>query len=456
MIARVLIVEDDRELLELLRAMLEGSDFEVATTDDPEEALAAAVEGCVDVIVTDIMLGEADGLALCERVCASTPDVPVVVMTGHGSMKMAVAAIRAGAYDFITKPVSRETLLRATDRALERRRLVDEVERLRRQLSVSADSELLIGESTEMSNLRGLIGRVAVTDATVLITGESGTGKELVARAIHDVSDRRDKPFVAVNCAAMPESLLESELFGHVRGAFTDAKSSREGLFVQADGGTLFLDEIGEMPAGMQAKMLRVLQENSVRPVGANSEVSFDTRIVCATNRCLDQRVRQGEFREDLYYRVRVVELPVPPLRDRGNDSLILAHTFVERVAARQKREVAGISPEAAAMIRDYAWPGNVRELQNAVERAVALTRFAAITPEDLPPEVRQAQPKSWSLATDATDTLIPLKTLEERYVNHVLSTVDGNKTRAAEILGLDRRTLYRKLARYDHPEGNA
>ncbi len=303
-----------------------------------------------------------------------------------------------------------------------------------------------------MAALYDLIERVAASESTVLVTGESGTGKELVARALHGRSPRRRGPFVALNCAAMPEALLESELFGHARGAFTDAKSARLGLLAQADGGTLFLDEIGEMPIGVQPKLLRAVQERRFRPVGSDAETAFDARILAATNRDLEAAVEEKRFREDLYYRINVIRLDLPPLRSRGTDVLLLAQHFVVAHAARAGKDVTGIAPATAEKLLAYSWPGNVRELSNCVERAVALTRYAELTVDDLPPKVRDHRAANVVVATDDPAELVALEEVERRYILRVLEALGGNKTRAAQVLGLDRKTLYRKLDRYGVP----
>jgi two-component system response regulator HydG len=301
-----------------------------------------------------------------------------------------------------------------------------------------------------MRDVFNLVDQVAQTDATVLVTGESGTGKELIARAIHNNGPRAGAPFVAINCAAVPASLLESELFGHVKGAFTDAKRTREGLFLQATGGTLFLDEIGEMPLDMQAKLLRVLQEHKVRPVGGDTELVFDTRIISATNRDLEDDVAANRFREDLFYRINVICIDVPPLRSRGSDVLLLAQHFLERYAGKLGKAVEGFAPEAARVLRDYNWPGNVRELENCIERAVTLTRFSLISVDDLPSSLQDFQPRSMVITVEDPETLPSLTEMEERYIRQVLEAVDWNKSRAARILRVDRRTLYRKMERLE------
>jgi two-component system response regulator HydG len=335
--------------------------------------------------------------------------------------------------------------------------LRQEVQRLRRAVVDTQCFGRLLGESTAMKRVFDLVARVADSDASVLIMGESGTGKELIARALHARSPRRAGPFLAVNCAAMPAALLESELFGHVRGAFTDAKSSRAGLFVQASGGTLFLDEIGDLPLEMQPKLLRALQERMVRPVGGNEEIGFDARIVTATNRDLEGEVDAKRFREDLFYRINVVRVDAPALRERGGDVLLLAQHFVERFAARSNKAVRGIHATAAERLLNYDWPGNVRELENCMERAVALLRFDEVTLDDLPEKVRQYHANRPILGVGELGEVVTLDELQRRYVHRVLTLVGGNKSRAADLLGRDRRTLYRRLDRYgganDAPE---
>jgi two-component system response regulator HydG len=452
MAGRVLIVDDDAELMKLLSLVLTRKGFEARGVRSGAEALAALSAEAFDVVLTDVQMPGMDGIALCERVVAAHLDLPVVVLTAFGSMESAIAAIRVGAYDFVTKPVDNTVLALAVARAARHRALGDEVRRLRLIASESPGPlhlPGLLGDSPAMRQVYDLLLRVADTESTVLITGESGTGKELAARAIHARSRRALGPFVAINCAAMPAQLLESELFGHKRGAFTDARADRKGLFAQADGGTLFLDEVGELPVELQPKLLRALQERVVRPVGGDVEVPVNVRVVAATNRDLETAIEEHRFREDLYYRLNVINLPLPPLRSRGGDVLLLAQHFVDRFAARAGRNVKGLTPEAAARLMDYAWPGNVRELQNAIERAVALARYEHVTVDDLPDKVRQYQRSHVIVASDDPRELVPLEEVERRYILRVLEAVGGNKTLAADTLGLDRKTLYRKLERY-------
>ena len=454
--ARILIVDDDPEMCELLAARLGKKGFETAWRAGAEAAFELVVHEDFDVVLTDLHLRGMNGIELCERVVANRPDVPVIVLTAFGSLDTAVAAIRAGAYDFITKPPELEVLLIALARAVQHRVLRAEVRRLRERAaagaSSGADGAHELGQSAAMREVEGLIERVADSEATVMITGESGTGKELVARALHQRSRRRGGPFVAINCAAMPETLLESELFGHARGAFTDARAASPGLFLEARGGTLLLDEIGDMPLGLQPKLLRALQERVVRPVGGTVEVPFDARLLVATNRDLAAACEDGRFREDLYYRVNVIHIGLPPLRARGGDVLVLAQQFVQRFATAARRGVRGLSPAAAERLVAYAWPGNVRELANAMESAVALARFEEIAVEDLPERIRNYKRSHVLVTSDDPSELVPLEEVERRYILRVLEAVGGQRSAAARTLGMDRKTLYRKLDRWGVP----
>jgi two-component system response regulator HydG len=450
MIGSILALDDDSSVCDLIRDSLTAEGFRVETTTRDDAALTLLDERDFDVVITDLNLQGKDGLTVCREVLARRPDTAVIVITAFGTMESAIAAIRAGAYDFVSKPFDVRDLALTARRAAEHRRLRGEVQRLREQVDLSqVGVGQLIGECTSMQRVYDLVKRVAVHDASVIISGESGTGKELVARAVHAGSERKDKPFIAINCGAISETLLESELFGHVRGAFTDAKASRQGLFEQADGGTLFLDEVGEMPLGMQVKLLRVLQERVVRPVGGNTEVHVDVRLIAATNRDLQTEVDQGRFREDLYYRLNVVNLQLPPLRNRGNDILLLAQHFIDKLAHRLQKPVTGISADAARKMLEYDWPGNVRQLENCIERAITLTRYEQLTVEDLPESIRRHQSTDTSVPEVAPEHMPTLSTLERRYIEKVLRVSKDNKTLAASILGVDRRTLYRKLQRF-------
>jgi two-component system response regulator HydG len=448
MTANILLVDDDRALCETLEAGLRKRGIVVSWETEPEKALLRIAGEELDVVVTDLNMRAIDGLELCRRVVASRPDVPVIVLTAFGSMDTAVAAIRAGAYDFISKPVEVDVLAIAIERAAANRRLREEVRLLRSEARPPRVDEL-VGDSLAMRAVYDLIDRVADSEATVLVAGESGTGKEIVARALHKRSRRREHRFVAINCAAVPETLLESELFGHVRGAFTDAKAAHTGLFAQAQGGTIFLDEIGDMPLALQPKLLRVLQERSMRPVGGESDFPIDVRVIAATNRDLESAVEEGRFREDLYFRVNVIRIALPPLRARHGDVLALAQHFLAHFAERAKRDVVGISAPAAQKLASYSWPGNVRELQNSMEHAVALARLSEITEGDLPERVRAYERSHVIVAADDPAELVPMEEIERRYVARVMEATAGNKTAAARILGIDRKRLYRMLDRH-------
>jgi two-component system response regulator HydG len=446
---RVLVVDDDPSMCDVLVSDLGEHGFEVTARTSAASALDALAPGAFDAVVTDLNMPGMDGLELCRGVAGVQPDVPVIVITAFGSIQTAVAAIRGGAYDFVTKPLDVEALALALDRAVQNKTLRDEVKRLRRAVDESRRFGALLGTSPAMRRVYDLLDRIVDSNATVLVTGETGTGKELVARALHERGRRRTGPFVAVNCAALPEALLESELFGHVRGAFTDAHASRKGLFVQAIGGTLFLDEIGEMPLALQAKLLRALQTRKVRPVGSNDEVAFDVRLIAATNRDLDSAVEEERFREDLYFRINVIQVEMPSLRMRGGDILLLAQHFVERYAAQAEKRVVGLAPEAAERLLAYVWPGNVRELENCIERAIALARGETIGPEDLPEKVRAFRHSHVLVGSDDPAELPRLEEVERRYILRVMEAVGGNKTLAARVLGVGRKTLYRKLEQY-------
>lgn len=451
---RVMIVDDEQNMCELIETALRMRGFDASWHTSAEKAVQTVATSDVDVVLTDLKMPGMDGIELCKRVVANRPDIPVVVMTAFGSMETAVAAIRAGAYDFVTKPIEMDMLALTLDRAVRHRQLQEKVKVLSDAVEKSSKFGQLLGASEPMLSLYDRLARIADSETSVLIIGESGTGKELVARSIHDKSRRRECPFVAINCAALPDSLLESELFGHARGAFTDARTERKGLFQQAEGGTLLLDEIGDMPLTVQPKLLRALEENRVRPVGSDTEVPFDVRILCATNRDLESAVEEGRFREDLFFRIDVIQVELPPLRARQTDILLLAQRFLEEFAARSKKRLEGISEAVAEKLLAYSWPGNVRELRNVVERAVALTRYDRLAVEDLPEKVRDYQTSQVFIGGHDPSDLVPMEEVERRYILHVLDSVDGNKTLAARILGLDRKTLYRKLRQYGALDG--
>jgi DNA-binding NtrC family response regulator len=447
---RILIVDDEQSMCEMLDFDLHRRGFTTACLTSADKALSFLKDEEVDVLLTDLKLPGMNGIELCERCTANRPDVPVVVMTAFGSLETAVAAIRAGAYDFVTKPVDLDILALALERAVKHRALQEKVKFLSDAVNRMQPFEELIGDSPPMRKVYAQLARVADTETSILITGESGTGKELVARALHVRSRRHAGPFVAINCAALPDALLESELFGHKQGAFTDARQEHKGLFVQAKGGTLFLDEIGDLPMTLQPKLLRALEERTVRPLGSAAEIPIDVRIITATNQDLEAIMEEGRFREDLFYRLNVIPLAMPPLRERGSDVLLLAYHFIEQFAGRLGKNVAGISATAAEKLLEYSWPGNVRELRNAIERAIALTRNEKLVVEDLPAKIRTYRRADLPAGSgNDSDALVSLAQIEQRYILHVLEAVGNNRTRAAKILGLDRKTLYRKLQEY-------
>jgi two-component system response regulator HydG len=445
-----LVIDDEPEMCALLAGSLTDGGVEARTACSAEQALALLAETTFDVILTDVSMPVMDGLKLCERVAHVQPGVPVIVVSGRADLQTAISAMRASAYDFLTKPVDPELLELAVARALQHRRLRSDVKRLRDVVDATARQSHIVGSGAAMRCVHDTIARLVDSDASIVVCGETGTGKELVARRIHATSRRSAGPFVSINCAAVPQALLESELFGHVKGAFTDARAPRNGLFVEADRGTLFLDEISEMPLDMQAKLLRALQEKTVRPVGSNEEMPFDARIVAATNRDLDEEVFEKRFRDDLFYRINVVRIDLPPLRERPGDVLEIAQHLLAQHAQRTGRAPLAISVQAAEKLVAYRWPGNVRELQNCIERAIAFARFDEISVDDLPDKVRSYKAVALvPLDAVTAGQILTLEELERRYVEQALVLLEGNKTRAAELLGIDRRTLYRRLDRW-------
>jgi DNA-binding NtrC family response regulator len=449
MSSRILVVDDDKATCRLMALSLQGAHHVVETAHSVAQAQELARSFEPQVVLTDLNMSGQTGLELCRDFADRWPDVPVIVVTAFGSMESAIEAMRVGAYDFVNKPFDVENLLLVVERALRHHSLRSEVKRLRAAVGQAGWGDSIIGKSSRVLELRSLLERLSKTEATVLVMGETGTGKEVAARTLHDHGARRNGPFVAINCSALPETLLESELFGHVKGAFTDAHTRRAGVFVQADKGTLLLDEIGELPLSVQAKLLRALEERRVRPVGGDTEVPFDARIIASTHRDLEQAVSLGTFREDLFYRLNVVQVSVPPLRSRGGDVLLLAQHFLSRFAGQSRPEVVGLSEAAAMRLMGYPWPGNVRELRNAIERAVALTAFDHVRAEDLPERIARFEPRHVLVAGDDLEELVPLEEVEKRYILKVLQAAGGNKSLAAQTLRVSRRTLYRKLDEY-------
>ncbi len=443
--ARVLIVDDEEQMRELLAKVLEKNGYQVAAAGDGAQALALLEKEPVDLVVTDVRMPGLGGMEALKSIKELNPDIIVIIMTAFGSIDQAVQAVKEGAYDYINKPFKIDEMLLTIGKALEERRLRHEVTALRHELRTRYHFESLIGKGRAMQEVFGLIEQVAGSRSTVMIYGKSGTGKELVAKAVHYNSQRASKAFVAVNCAAIPAELLESELFGHEKGAFTGAIATKVGKFELATGGSLFLDEVGSMRLDLQAKILRALQEREVERVGGTRTIKIDVRVIAATNRDLKRAVEEGTFREDLYYRLNVVPITLPDLKDRQEDIPLLANHFMQKFAQESNSAIREISKDAMGILMSYPWPGNVRELENVIERAVTLGRGPAILPTDLPPHLAGgAGPVERALAQEAT-----LEDLERDYIRAILQRTKWHQIRTAAILGIDRRTLYRKIRRY-------
>jgi DNA-binding NtrC family response regulator len=450
----VLVVDDDADMRELVHDMLKDRGHQVTTAGSGSDALKLLGEQDFAVVLTDLRMKGMQGLELLTEIRRMHADVGVILMTAFGSVETAVEAMKHGASDYLTKPVKKDELVRVVERVIRETSLRREVSRLRREIHKEYSFHQILGKSKAIQAVFDLIRRVADSPTNVLITGESGTGKELVAKAIHYNSDRKDAPFVPVNCAAIPEPLLESELFGHMRGAFTDAKMDKRGLFEEAQKGTLFLDEISELPVMLQAKILRAIQEKEIRRVGANKPIAVDVRIIAATNLNLSEEVKAKRFRDDLYYRLNVIELKLPPLRERREDIPLLVDAFLKKCGASRGKEVKAVSESALAMLMDYGWPGNVRELENIIERAVTLTRGDKIIPEDLPPTI-QGSRGDRRVLDDAAERTLPLEAVEKEYILKILEKMGGNKYQAAHALGIDRKTLYRKLGEIEEQKSH-
>lgn len=444
----ILVVEDEELMRSILRQLLEGEGFHVLTADSAENALAVFSSSDVAVTLTDIKMAGMDGLELLDQIKTIDEEAIVIIMTAYSSVDSAIAALRKGAYDYVTKPFVNEDLLQTVRNAIQTKELFRENRALRRELNRHYSFSEIIGKSASLQNVFRIVEKIADTNASVLIQGESGTGKELIAKAIHFNSRRAGKPFLAVNCGALPETLLESELFGHTKGSFTGATGDKKGLFRSAEGGTLFLDEIGEMPVALQVKLLRALQEHEVTPVGSSSAVKFDARIIAATNKNLEKEVEENRFREDLFYRLNVIEISLPPLRERREDIPLLVKHFIARTAKEQSSVEKLISADAMSSLVNYAWQGNVRELQNAIERSFLLSG-EEIDADSLPPKIRNNSQNVFEMR-DPEGVHPTLEEMERRYILEILTSVGEDKTQAANILGIDLSTLYRKLKRYE------
>lgn len=446
--ANILVVDDDRNLLELLKMRLEAASYNVITAYREEDAINAMKSQAFDLSVVDLQLANSDGISLMEELHRINPEMPVIILTAHGSIETAVEAMRKGAFNYLTKPFDPRDMLFQTERALETRRLASEIKRLQKLLGEKFDFSGIIAKSAEMNSVLDQVSRVAKTDSTIYIHGESGTGKELIAKAVHFASGRKDNPFVAINCAAIPENLLESELFGYEKGAFTGAYQSSKGLFAQAHKGTIFLDEIGDMPLLLQAKVLRVLQERQFNPVGSEKPVDVDVRVIVATNKDLETEVKRGLFREDLYYRIHVIPILLPPLRERREDIPPIAEHFLKTFAQEMKKNIKGISPMAMQKLMIYNWPGNVRELENTIEYAVAMATRDTITEDLILPAkgVLEEQVSQESVRTlkEARESF------DKEYLIQLLQMSEGNVTRAAEMAGRYRADFYNLLKKYN------
>ncbi len=455
---RVVVVDDDKLVLKAVGEVLRRASYDVVEIDDAVEGLTAAKDPSFDVALLDINMPHLSGLDLLSAFKQARPDVEVVMMTAFATVETAVQAVKAGAYDYLTKPFDDiDELTLTVGKAAERKSLKDRTRELEAALSAKSDFENLVGQSSQMRAVFKLVETVGNSTATVLIQGESGTGKELVARALHYRSPRKDKPFVAVNCSALTDTLLESELFGHMKGSFTGAMSNKKGLFEAADGGTIFLDEIGDIPLATQVRLLRVLQEGEVKRVGANDTVKVDVRVIAATNVDLARAKAQGKFREDLFYRLNVISISLPPLRERPDDVPLLAHHFLKLYAGKLNKKVAGISARAMESLTCHRWPGNVRELENVMERAVVLTQSERIEVDDLPAELREqkaagADVEVFSLIhlPYAQAKKLAMRAFERRYLSALLQKSDGNVSSAARAAGIDRSNFRRLLKQYE------
>jgi len=442
-LGRILVVDDDENLIEVIRMRLESADYEVVTIIKEEEAITAIREQPFDLSIIDLQLTDRDGISLMEDIHKINPGLPVIILTAYGSIESAVDAMRRGAYSYLTKPFDPRELLFQIEKALDNSRLFSEVKRLQELLEEKYGFENIIAKSEAMQRVLEQVGYIARADSTVYIHGESGTGKELIARAIHLASERKEAPFVAINCAALPETLLESELFGYEKGAFTGAMRSTQGLFTQAHKGTLLLDEIGNMPLSIQAKMLRVLQERQFYPIGGKTPVEIDVRVIAATNRDLETAVQEGEFREDLFYRIHVIPIKLPPLREKKEDIPPLVSHFLKKFNKKMKKKVKGLSPQAMQKLMIHDWPGNVRELENTIEFAMAMTRHDVIT-EDLILQTKGLFPEPIKSLKEAKDAF------EKGYLVNILSLAKGNVSKASEMAGKYRADFYALLKKHD------
>ena len=447
---KILVVDDDKNLVELVKMRLESAGYGVTAVLKEEDALETLKGQTFDLSIVDLQLVHQDGISLMEDFHLILPEMPVIILTAYGSIESAVEAMKRGAYSYLTKPFDPRDLLLQIERALENRKLTSEIERLKGLLEERYDFSNIVAKSEKMQRVLEVVSRIAKTDSTVFVHGESGTGKELIAKAIHLASERKDKSFVAINCAALPETLLESELFGHEKGAFTGAVRSKKGLFTQAHEGTIFLDEIGDMSLSTQGKLLRVLQEQKFYPIGSEKPTEIDVRVIVATNKNLEDQVKEGLFREDLFYRIHVIPVYLPPLRERKEDIPPSVEYFLKKFSQQMKKEVKGLTPAAMQRLMLYEWPGNVRELENIIEYAVAMTNHNIITEEF----ILQTKP-----AFIPDETLKPLKeardTFEKDYLTCLLQICGGNVSKAAKLAGKYRADFYELLKKHNLKTGD-
>jgi two-component system response regulator GlrR len=438
----ILVVDDDRNILELMKIRLESADYDVDTALDEENAIENVNTNIYDIAIVDLQLAETDGITLMEKLHLVNPEMPVIILTAYGTIESAVEAMRKGAYSYLTKPFDARQLLLQIEKALEKRKLAAEISRLKDILTDKYDFSNIIARSDKMQEVLEKVLRISKTESTVFINGDSGTGKELIAKAIHFISERRENPFVDINCAALPESLLESELFGHEKGAFTGAIKTRGGLFTRANEGTVFLDEIGDMPPSIQAKLLRVLQERRFYPVGGKEPIEVDIRLIVATNKDLEEEVKNGNFREDLFYRIHVIPIYLPSLRERKEDIPLLVEHFLKIFSREMNKKIKGVTPQALQILMMRDWPGNVRQLKNVIEYAVAMTEDDMIT-EDLLQLQNEITP----------DEMKPLKeakaNFEKSYLVHLMEITNGNVSQAAQLAGKYRADFYNLLKKY-------
>jgi len=445
--AKILVVDDEESMCKFMQIMLKKEGYCVSTSQDAPTALERIKSENYDLVIADLMMPEMSGLELLSQAKSANPDLDFIVMTAFASVDSAIEALKKGAFDYITKPFKVDEIKIAVRKSLEQKEIVHENVQLKNELKTRFDFDCFIGNSPEIVKLKKMAEKISISDSTVLIQGESGTGKELIARAIHYHSPRSNKPFITINCAALPENLLESELFGHVKGSFTGAVKDKEGLFKVADGGTFFLDEVGMTSSAIQAKLLRALEEKEINPVGSTAPIKVDVRLIAATNADLEQEVKLGNFRADLYYRLHVIPLRIPPLRERKDDIKLLSSYFIREYCRKMQTEEKDITEETMKRLLSCKWLGNVRELENALEHAVLLSKGSQITVEDLPQDIKEG--REIDLVTETQPTTPMLETIEKAYIFWVLNQTGWQKSKAASILGIDSSTLYRKIEKY-------